>query len=79
MIEAIFLNTGWILLGWLLGVMSAFFFMKHRALVAVKRIVSDLRDRGGLRQEWENIDSGTRAEIMRRWHRIVSKSLWGHE
>jgi hypothetical protein len=34
-------------------------------------IITDLTDRRGLRQEWENIDSDIQDEIIEKWSKII--------
>ena len=41
----------------------------------VQDIIADLTARKGLRQEWNEIDSEIRAEIVARWEEIVSEHL----
>jgi hypothetical protein len=41
----------------------------------VKAIERDFTDRRGLRQEWEQIDAETQAEIRATWTKIVRKEL----
>ena len=36
-------------------------------------IITDLTDRRGLRQEWENIDGGIQDEIIEKWVGIIDK------
>lgn len=40
---------------------------------AVDAIIDDLTDRHGLRQEWDNIDRKTRAEIRAAWIVLIEK------
>ncbi len=49
--------------------------VRAHALAAVDRIVADLSDRRGLRQEWEGIDSGIRAEIQNEWRAIIEREI----
>jgi hypothetical protein len=37
----------------------------------VKKIIADLTDRRGLRQEWEGIDDDIQKEIIEKWTDIV--------
>lgn len=37
----------------------------------VKKILADLTNRRGLRQEWDQIDASIRKEIIDCWERIV--------
>jgi hypothetical protein len=46
--------------------------LSRHVVAAIER---DLRDRRGLRQEWEGIDSETTAEIRQTWAAIVSTRL----
>lgn len=48
---------------------------KQLALKAVDGILADLTDRGGLRQEWEQIDRGVQAEIKEAWARIIEAAI----
>ncbi len=41
----------------------------------VAEIVSDLMDRGGLSDEWDNIDHAIKLEIESTWKDIVFNSL----
>jgi len=41
----------------------------------VTEIVADLSDRRGLRQEWRQIDTETRHEIIEIWTKIVTDHL----
>lgn len=41
---------------------------------SVKKIVDDIEDRRGLRQEWEAIDSETKEEIKREWAKFIRQS-----
>lgn len=41
----------------------------------VYRIIDDLADRRGLRQEWDNIDEEIQAEIRETWMTIVMKEF----
>jgi len=43
----------------------------------VAAIVMDLKDRRGLRQEWEQIDAGIRIEILDRWWELACEQLEG--
>lgn len=40
-------------------------------------IVSDLTDRRGLRQEWDNIDDDIQEEIIQKWVNIVEHKTLG--
>jgi transposase len=44
----------------------------ERMVECIKR---DFTDRCGLRQEWEEIDPGTQAEILFAWKGIIKKAL----
>ena len=39
----------------------------------VKRIIADLTDRRGLRQEWEQIDADVQKEITKAWQTIIKE------
>lgn len=41
----------------------------------VWKIVEDLSDRRGLRQEWEQIDKETQKEIKEKWGKIVKLEI----
>ena len=41
----------------------------------VDGIIADLLDRGGLQNEWEGIDKGTRAEIRDEWMLIARRVI----
>jgi len=41
----------------------------------VKALESDLTDRRGLRQEWEQIDDDVKQEIRKMWSDIIRKEL----
>jgi hypothetical protein len=45
--------------------------LPQKAIKAVERIVSDLGDRRGLRQEWDEIDEDVQGEIMLVWVGII--------
>ena len=44
---------------------------KDESLAKVYDIISDLSDRRGLRQEWEQIDSDIQDEIISKWLSII--------
>ena len=46
---------------------------KEKAGKVVDAIITDFTDRRGLRQAWEGIDDGIRAEIKETWTAIVLK------
>jgi hypothetical protein len=48
---------------------------KDIANIMVNRIVADLTDRRGLRQEWEAIDSEVQSEIEETWMKIIETTL----
>ncbi len=41
------------------------------AAKAVERIITDISDRSGLGNEWEQIDSGVQDEIRNQWSAII--------
>lgn len=43
--------------------------------LAVYRIISDLKDRRGLRHEWDQIDDDIKTEIRKEWIKIVERTL----
>lgn len=43
----------------------------ENAIKAVECIVRDIKDRRGLRQEWEEIDEDIQGEIMVEWMAII--------
>lgn len=45
--------------------------LPQKAIKAVERIVIDIQDRHGLRQEWDEIDEGVQGEIMVAWVGII--------
>jgi len=45
------------------------------AYVIVSKIIEDLNDRRGLKNEWRQIDSETRREIIRAWQTIVDQEI----
>lgn len=47
----------------------------ERAAAVVDRIVADLSDRRGLRQEWDEIDADIQSEIRETWHDIIVQEL----
>jgi len=49
--------------------------MDKTAELIVDAIVTDLTDRRGLRQEWEQIDEETQNEIKGEWMRLVREIL----
>lgn len=44
---------------------------ENAARKAVDNIIADLKDRRGLRQEWEGIDDDVQQEIRKVWRQIV--------
>lgn len=42
---------------------------------AVEAIVYDLTDRGGLSDEWDQIDEEIQVEIKNKWHGIIERAL----
>jgi len=46
-----------------------------KAKKIVEAILKDLRDRGGLSDEWDAIDRSTRAEIVKTWEEIAEAVL----
>lgn len=48
---------------------------KKLSEVIVQKILEDLQNRRGLRQEWDMIDMGTQREIQRAWEKIVREAL----
>lgn len=42
---------------------------------AVRKIVADLSDRRGLRQEWEQIDRDIQKEIRSMWEQIIHEAI----
>lgn len=48
---------------------------KNVADKIVEKIIADLKDRRGLRQEWEGIPTATKRKIKKSWKRIVEKEL----
>jgi glycine/serine hydroxymethyltransferase len=46
---------------------------KDKSLAKVFDIITDLTDRRGLRQEWENIDGDIQDEIIEKWVEIINK------
>ena len=49
--------------------------MRYAVEQCVERLVRDLRDRRGLRQEWEKIDELTQEEIKREWVDIIIETI----
>jgi hypothetical protein len=49
--------------------------VRDEAVKAVDRIVEDLRDRRGLKWEWNKIDETVQAEIREAWALIVGKAV----
>jgi hypothetical protein len=45
------------------------------AKLAVKKILADLTDRRGLRQEWDQLDTEIRAEIRKEWEALVDAAF----
>ena len=41
----------------------------------VNKIVKDLCDRGGLQNEWDNIDADIQKEIKQTWAKIVMSEM----
>ena len=46
---------------------------KDKTLAKVYDIITDLSDRRGLRQEWEQIDGDIQDEIIEKWKAIINK------
>ena len=46
---------------------------KDKSLAKVFDIITDLTDRRGLRQEWEEIDGDIQDEIIEKWKNIIDK------
>jgi len=46
---------------------------KDKTLAKVFDIITDLSDRRGLRQEWEQIDGDIQDEIIEIWKKIINK------
>jgi len=46
---------------------------KDENLAKVFDIITDLTDRRGLRQEWEQIDGDIQDEIIEKWKSIINK------
>ena len=46
---------------------------KDKTLAKVYDIITDLSDRRGLRQEWEQIDGDIQDEIIEKWKTIINK------
>ena len=51
--------------------------VQDAAKKATAKIVADLTDRRGLRQEWEGIDDDIRAEIVAQWEAIIVREIEG--
>ncbi len=51
--------------------------LNQASQVAVDRIIADLSDRRGLRQEWDQIDNEMQAVIREEWRVIIEQSLAG--
>jgi hypothetical protein len=47
--------------------------LPEKAIKAVERIIDDLTDRRGLREEWDEIDEDVQGEIMTVWVGIIVK------
>ena len=45
------------------------------AKIAVRNIIKDIKDRRGLRQEWEQIDEDVRCEIQDVWVAWVLQAI----
>jgi hypothetical protein len=50
---------------------------RQRARQAVDKIVADLRDRRGLKHEWNSIDPDIQAEIRTQWERFIFEAFEG--
>jgi hypothetical protein len=46
---------------------------EDKSLAKVFDIITDLTDRRGLRQEWEQIDGDIQDEIIEKWCKIIEK------
>lgn len=57
------------------AVKGLFMEMRYAVEQCVERLVRDLRDRRGLRQEWEKIDELTQEEIKREWVDIIIETI----
>jgi hypothetical protein len=44
-----------------------------KSLAKVFDIITDLTDRSGLQNEWENIDGDIQDEIIKKWKNIIDK------
>lgn len=49
--------------------------MESFAEIIIRRIIADLTDRSGLRQEWEEIDERIQQEIVATWTAIVDEEI----
>jgi hypothetical protein len=45
---------------------------ENKSLAKVFDIISDITDRRGLRQEWEEIDGDIQDEIIEKWKTIIN-------
>jgi len=52
--------------------------VEDKAVQIVEGILTDLKDRRGLRQEWNAIDDEIRQQIVETWSAIVRKILTGY-
>jgi hypothetical protein len=48
---------------------------EEKAELIVKDIIKDLKDRRGLRQEWDQFDNGIKQEITATWRSIALEAL----
>ena len=48
---------------------------RTRARQIIREILSDIKSRSGLQNEWDQIDYQVQAEIIIKWRRIVAKNI----
>ena len=48
---------------------------KKLSEIIVEKIMEDLKDRRGLRQQWDAMDPATQAEIRQAWRVIAKRTL----
>ena len=46
-----------------------------KARAVVDKLIGDLTDRGGLSQEWEQIDEDIQQEIREEWAKIIFEGM----
>ncbi len=53
------------------------YFKEAKAIESVQKIVEDIKDRRGLRQEWSQIDDDLKNKIKTKWTMIILNKFNG--